>query len=107
MEDSYLIMDKNIEKIRNEIKLQMINLKTAEREGFITEFGRGQLECLDGLLYLLDYTLKAKDDENYMLEEFAKIVRSNLSSISEDVQKKFEDKYFDLTGKSMYGGFTD
>ena len=45
--------------------------------------------------------------EHYELEEFAKIVRGNLTGISEAVQEQFEAKYLQLTGKKMYGGFKD
>ncbi|MCR5578623.1 MAG: hypothetical protein K6F74_05355 [Prevotella sp.] len=46
-------------------------------------------------------------DEHYELEEFAKIVRGNLTGISKAVQKLFEAKYLQLTGNKMYGGFKD
>lgn len=46
-------------------------------------------------------------NEHYELEEFAKIVRSNLTGISKAVQKLFEAKYLQLTGNKMYGGFKD
>lgn len=46
-------------------------------------------------------------DEHYELEEFAKIVRSNLTGISKAVQELFEAKYIQLTGNKMYGGFKD
>ena len=45
--------------------------------------------------------------EHYELEEFAKIVRGNLTGISKAVQKLFEAKYLQLTGNRMYGGFKD
>lgn len=44
---------------------------------------------------------------NYVLEEFAKIVRGNLTCISKAVQKLFEAKYLQLTGNKMFGGFKD
>ena len=52
------------------------------------------------------YTWKPSD-EHYELEEFAKIVRGNLTGISKAVQKLFEAKYLQLTGNKMYGGFKD
>jgi len=52
------------------------------------------------------YTWKPSD-EHYELEEFAKIVRGNLTGISKAVQALFENKYLKLTGKKMYGGFKD
>ena len=52
------------------------------------------------------YTLKPSN-EHYELEEFAKIVRGNLTGISKAVQELFEAKYLQLTGNKMYGGFKD
>lgn len=46
-------------------------------------------------------------DEHYELEEFAKIVRGNLTGISKDAQELFKAKYLQLTGNKMYGGFID
>lgn len=46
-------------------------------------------------------------DEHYELEEFAKIVRGNLTGISKAVQELFEAKYLQLTGDKMYKGFKD
>jgi hypothetical protein len=46
-------------------------------------------------------------DEHYELEEFAKIVRCNLTGISKAVQELFEAKYLQLTGNKMYRGFKD
>jgi hypothetical protein len=46
-------------------------------------------------------------EKHYELEEFAKIVRCNLTGISKAVQKLFEAKYLQLTGNKMYGGFKD
>ena len=41
------------------------------------------------------------------LEEFTKIIRGNLTGISEGVLKKLEQKYLELTGHKMFGGFKD
>lgn len=46
-------------------------------------------------------------DKHYELEEFAKIVRGNLTGISKAVQELFEAKYLQLTGNKMYGGYKD
>ena len=46
-------------------------------------------------------------NEHYELEEFAKVVRGNLTGISKAVQELFEAKYLQLTGNKMYGGFKD
>lgn len=48
-----------------------------------------------------------EDDEHYELEEFAKIVRGNLTGISRTVLELFENKYLQLTGNKMFGGYKD
>lgn len=40
-------------------------------------------------------------------EQFAKIVRANLSEIGKDAQSQFEQLYFEITGNTMYGGYKD
>ena len=53
-------------------------------------------------------TLEVKEDiEHYELEEFAKIVRGNLTGINKTVQALFEAKYQQLTGNKMYRGYKD
>lgn len=52
--------------------------------------------------------LEVKEDiEHYELEEFARIVRGNLTGIDKTVQTLFEAKYQQLTGHKMYGGYKD
>lgn len=40
-------------------------------------------------------------------EQFAKVVRANLSEIGKDAQYQFEQLYFEITGTKMYGGYND
>lgn len=63
-----------------------------------------ELECLKDTID----TLEVKEDiEHYELEEFARIVRGNLTGIDKTVQTLFEAKYQQLTGHKMYGGYKD
>ena len=64
-------------------------------------------ELRDWLKSLKHRYTRKPSDEHYELEEFAKIVRCNLTGISKAVQKLFEAKYLQLTGNKMYGGFKD
>lgn len=48
-----------------------------------------------------------ENDEHYELEEFAKIVRGNLVGISRTVLELFANKYLQLTGNKMFGGYKD
>ena len=40
-------------------------------------------------------------------EQFAKIVRANLSEIGKNAQSQFEQFYFEITETKMYGGYND
>lgn len=64
-------------------------------------------ECVDWLKSLRPQSQWKPSDEHYELEEFAKIVRGNLTGISKAVQELFKAKYLQLTGNKMYGGFKD
>ena len=68
-----------------------------------------KVKCKDAKEYdsLYPQNTWKPSDEHYELEEFAKIVRGNLTGISKAVQKLFEAKYLQLTGNKMYGGFKD
>jgi len=62
----------------------------------------------DWLKSLKDRVQEEKSSNgHYELEEFAKIVRDNLVGISRPVIERFEDKYLQLTGNKMFGGFKD
>lgn len=76
---------------------------------FAHEYGRhGLWAWLKGLKNRIKpQTTSKPSDEHYELKEFAKIIRGNLIGISKPVQKLFEAKYLELTGKKMYGGFKD
>jgi hypothetical protein len=70
--------------------------------------GKAQMqEKIDWLKSLRPQNTWKPSEEHFELEEFAKIVRGNLTGISKVVQKLFEAKYLQLTGKKMYGGFKD
>lgn len=48
-----------------------------------------------------------QQDQESVAERFARIVRGNLIGIDKEVQHKFEQLYFEVTGNKMYGGFND
>jgi len=48
-----------------------------------------------------------EQEQECIAERFAKIVRGNLSKIDKEVQQKFENLYFEITGTKMYGGYND
>lgn len=48
-----------------------------------------------------------QQEQENVAERFAKIVRGNLIGIDKEVQQKFEQLYFEITGTKMYGGYKD
>ena len=46
-------------------------------------------------------------EQDIVAERFARIVRGNLLGIDKEVQQKFEQLYFEITGTKMYGGYKD
>ena len=64
-------------------------------------------DIIKWLKSLKDRYTKKPIEDHYELEEFAKIVRGNLTGISRAVIERFETKYLQLTGNKMFGGFKD
>lgn len=56
------------------------------------------------ILLIIDSLQKEQES---VAEKFARIIRGNLIGIDKDVQQKFEQLYFEVTGNKMYGGFND
>jgi hypothetical protein len=48
-----------------------------------------------------------QQDQESVAERFARIIRGNLIGIDEEVQQKFEQLYFEVTGNKMHGGYND
>ena len=48
-----------------------------------------------------------QQEQESVAERFARIVRRNLIGIDKEVQQKFEQLYFEVTGNKMYGGYND
>ena len=48
-----------------------------------------------------------QQEQESVAERFARIVRGNLIGIDKEVQQKFEQLYFEVTGNKMYGGYND
>ena len=48
-----------------------------------------------------------QEEQESITERFARIVRGNLIGIDKEVQQKFENLYFEITGNKMYGGYKD
>ena len=50
---------------------------------------------------------KPSEEQESVAERFARIIRGNLIGIDKEVQQKFENLYFEVTGNKMYGGYND
>ena len=111
--DVYCLLEANNFKLGNYYALDTINPHPATKEqreqlekamadaGYVWLSGKKELKKIE------EKTTCKLSDEHYELEEFAKIVRCNLTGISKPVQKLFEAKYLQLTGNKMYEGFKD
>ena len=76
--------------------------KAIEDKGLDCSFAL-KMERLDTLA-LID---ELQQEQESVVEIFARIVRGNLIGIDKEVQQKFEQLYFEVTGNKMYGGFND
>ncbi|MBR4757229.1 MAG: hypothetical protein IK084_00315 [Bacteroidaceae bacterium] len=56
---------------------------------------------------LLSFINSPQQEQGSVAEQFAKIVRENLSEIGNNAQSQFEQLYFEITGTKMYGGYKD
>lgn len=87
-------------KMLEALRLQphMVSIKNATKFGNL-EYERG---VKDGI-----QSEKSRQQEQSVAERFARIVRGNLIGIDKEVQQKFEQLYFEVTGNKMYGGYND
>lgn len=60
-----------------------------------------------GISRVFDVIDSLKQEEKSVAERFARIVHGNLIGIDKEVQQKFEQLYFEVTGNKMYGGYND
>jgi hypothetical protein len=61
----------------------------------------------NALVQVLSLIASLQQEQESVAERFARIVRGNLIGIDKDVQQKFEQLYFEITGNKMYGGYND
>ena len=69
-----------------------------------TPYTQGLIDSLDLAEQVID---SLQQEQESVAERFARIVRGNLSKIDKEVQQKFEQLYFEVTGNKMYGGYND
>jgi hypothetical protein len=62
---------------------------------------------IDDLEQLQSQIDSLQQEQESVAERFARIVRGNLIGIDKEVQQKFEQLYFEVTGNKMYGGYND
>ena len=64
----------------------------------------GEDDAYNRVLRIID---SLEQEQESVAERFARIVRGNLIGINKEVQQKFENLYFEITGNKMYGGYND
>jgi len=66
-----------------------------------------ELGAYKELEHIEDFIDSLQQEGKSVAERFARIVRGNLIGIDKEVQQKFEQLYFEVTGNKMYGGYND
>ena len=70
----------------------------------VSIFYQGKKKMCSQMLDIID---SLQQEQERVAERFARIVRGNLIGIDKEVQQKFEQLYFEVTGNKMYRGYKD
>ena len=100
----------DVERLKAEIEKRLKNVRD-----YMTGVGmrykgpkyykmQGKESAYDALLNIIG---SFQQEQESVAERFARIVRGNLIGIDKEVQQKFEQLYFEVTGNKMYGGYND
>lgn len=73
----------------------------------VTKTYEEQVAFNNALAMVVEIIDSLQQEQESVAERFARIVRGNLSKIDKEVQQKFEQLYFEVTGNKMYGGYND
>ena len=87
---------------------ELIDEKWRELADKNVKVGGGKWDAeISAYLSVLRLIDSLQQEEKSVAKRFARIVRGNLTGIDKEVQQKFEQLYFEVTGNKMYGGFND
>ena len=89
------------DRLKAEIKN---SIRAYELYGISGPYEGGELDAYREILSIIE---SLQQEQESVAERFARIVRGNLIGIDEEVQQKFEQLYFEITGNKMYGGYND
>ena len=87
---------------------ELERMREIANKAFITDhaidvfYGREQ-----AINHLFEFITSLQLEQESIAERFARIIRGNLTGIDKEVQQKFEQLYFEVTGNKMYGGYND
>ena len=96
--NKYIDADRLRERIEN-LKIKVYGCESNTDSDVIIA-----LASFDIVIHLID---SLQQEQESIAEKFARIVRGNLIGINKEVQQKFENLYFEVTGNKMYGGYND
>lgn len=97
----YIDAEKLKTRLRNSIQM----LQEGEPSNEITRIvGERHIKSYKKIIDFID---SLQQEQESVAERFARIVRGNLIGIDKEVQQKFEQLYFEVTGNKMYGGYND
>lgn len=94
----------NTEKLVAELTKMQFTLNAAYRKPQSDNIVRAISLEYDDIFSLIE---SLQQEQESIAEQFAKIVRANLSEIGNKAQSQFEQLYFKITGTKMYGGYND
>lgn len=93
------------EWLESAIEHERENVK--ELDDIASAYWKGQGRAIFNVMKVVKEEAKDKEESVGVAEKFARIVRENLTGIDKEVQQKFEQLYFEVTGNKMYGGYND
>ena len=105
MKKKYINANKLIAEIEKRARIcRELSEREQDENPDMGNYYRGKAVSLEEIL--LHITSLQLEQES-VAERFARIVRGNLIGIDKEVQQKFEQLYFEVTGNKMYGGYND
>lgn len=95
------------EQIRAQANIEITNLHTAQEEGYITEYGRGALEALEGIVDFINTleTIEVEENTSNSLE-ISRHGNPHIGETLEEAATKYaQDKYLPVqTAQSFLAG---
>ena len=97
----YIEADKLIKSVNNYREGAKAALNPIDGDA---DYYKGKIDACKDIQEFITYH---QQEQECVADRFSRIVRENLIRIDKEVQQKFEQLYFEVTGNKMYGGYHD